>query len=99
MDKIGLIKEIIPRYKSNYFQHIFAGGYSSGYYSYMWSEVLDKDAFNAFLETSLFDQATATSFRKNILERGGSEDEMTMYVNFRGQEPTIEPLLKGRGLN
>ncbi|TFH23833.1 MAG: M3 family peptidase [Bacteroidia bacterium] len=99
MEKIGLISEIIPRYKSNYFQHIFSWGYSSGYYSYMWSEVLDKDAFNAFLETSLFDQATATSFRKNILERGGSEEEMKMYVNFRGKEPTIEPLLTGRGLN
>ena len=99
MEKIGLIEEIIPRYKSNYFGHIFAGGYSSGYYSYMWSEVLDKDAFNAFLETSLFDQTTARSFRENILEKGGSMDEMEMYVNFRGKEPTIEPLLTGRGLN
>ena len=99
MKRIGLIDEIIPRYKSNYFQHIFAGGYSAGYYSYMWSEVLDKDAFNAFVETSLFDQATATSFRENILEKGGSVEEMEMYVNFRGAEPTIEPLLKGRGLN
>jgi peptidyl-dipeptidase Dcp len=99
MEKIGLINEIIPRYKSNYFQHIFSGGYSSGYYSYMWSEVLDKDAFNAFVETSLFDQSTAASFRENILERGGSEEEMKMYVNFRGKEPTIEPLLIGRGLN
>lgn len=99
MKRIGLIEEIIPRYKSNYFQHIFAGGYSAGYYSYMWSEVLDKDAFNAFVETSLFDQATANSFRENILEKGGSKEEMEMYVNFRGAEPTIEPLLKGRGLN
>ncbi len=99
MEKIGLIEEIIPRYKSNYFGHIYAGGYSSGYYSYLWSEVLDKDAFNAFVETSLFDQATALSFRQNILEMGGAEEEMKMYVNFRGQEPTIEPLLKGRGLN
>ena len=99
MEKIGLIDEIIPRYKSNYFQHIFSGGYSAGYYSYLWSEVLDKDAFNAFLETSLFDQATATSFRQNILEKGGSEEEMKMYVAFRGKEPTIEPLLKGRGLD
>ena len=98
MEKIGLIEEIIPRYKSNYFQHIFSGGYSAGYYSYMWSEVLDKDAFNAFLETSLFDQATAISFRQNILEKGGSEDEMKMYVAFRGKEPTIVPMLKGRGL-
>jgi len=99
MKQIGLIDEIIPRYKSNYFQHIFAGGYSAGYYSYMWSEVLDKDAFNAFVETSLFDQATAISFRENILEKGGSREEMEMYVNFRGAEPTIDPLLKGRGLN
>lgn len=99
MEKIGLIKEIIPRYKSNYFSHIFDGGYSAGYYSYLWSEVLDKDAFNAFLETSLFDQTTANSFRQNILEKGGSEEEMKMYVDFRGKEPTIEPLLEGRGLN
>ena len=99
MKRIGLIGEIIPRYKSNYFQHIFSGGYSAGYYSYMWSEVLDKDAFNAFVETSLFDQATATSFRENILEKGGSMEEMEMYVNFRGAEPTIEPLLKGRDLD
>jgi peptidyl-dipeptidase Dcp len=99
MNRIGLIEEVIPRYKSNYFQHIFSGGYSAGYYSYMWSEVLDKDAFNAFLETSLYDQATATSFRRNILEKGGSRDEMEMYINFRGAKPTIEPLLKGRGLD
>jgi peptidyl-dipeptidase Dcp len=101
MQEIGLIDAIIPRYKSNYFQHIFSSvtGYSSGYYSYLWSEILDKDAFNAFLETSLFDQATATSFRENILEKGGSMDEMEMYVNFRGAEPTIDALLKGRGLD
>ena len=99
MDNIGLIDEIIPRYRSTYFSHIFAGGYSSGYYSYIWAEVLDKDAFNAFLETSLFDQETALSFRQNILEKGGSVEEMEMYVNFRGKEPTIDALLKGRGLN
>jgi len=98
MKKIGLIDEIIPRYRSAYFQHIFSGGYSSGYYSYIWAEVLDKDAFNAFLETSLYDQTTATAFRSNILEKGGSVDEMEMYLKFRGHEPTIEPLLKGRGL-
>ncbi|MEN8226568.1 MAG: M3 family metallopeptidase [Bacteroidota bacterium] len=98
MKKIGLIDEIIPRYRSAYFQHIFSGGYSSGYYSYIWAEVLDKDAFNAFLETSLYDQKSATAFRSNILERGGSIDEMEMYVSFRGKEPNIEPLLKGRGL-
>ena len=99
MDKIGLINEIIPRYRSTYFSHIFAGGYSAGYYSYIWAEVLDKDAFNAFLETSLFDQETALSFRQNILEKGGSVEEMEMYVNSRGKEPTIDALLKGRGLN
>ncbi len=99
MSRIGLIDEIIPRYRSTYFAHIFAGGYSSGYYSYIWAEVLDKDAFNAFVETSLYDTETALSFRENILEKGGSVEEMEMYRNFRGQEPTIEPLLKGRGLN
>ncbi len=99
MSRIGLIDEIIPRYRSTYFSHIFAGGYSSGYYSYIWAEVLDKDAFNAFVETSLYDPETALSFRENILEKGGSVEEMEMYRNFRGQEPTIEPLLKGRGLN
>jgi peptidyl-dipeptidase Dcp len=100
MTKIGLIDAIIPRYKSNYFGHIFSGSsYSAGYYSYLWSEILDKDAFNAFLETSLFDQTTALAFRENILEKGGSMDEMEMYVNFRGAEPTIVPLLKGRGLD
>jgi peptidyl-dipeptidase Dcp len=98
MERIGLIDEIIPRYRSTYFQHIFSGGYSAGYYSYIWAEVLDKDAFNAFVETSLFDQTVATSFRKNILEKGGSVEEMEMYLNFRGKEPTIEPLLEGRGL-
>ncbi len=99
MEKIGLIDEIIPRYRSTYFSHIFAGGYSSGYYSYIWAEVLDKDAFDAFQETSLFDSKTALSFRENVLEKGGSVEEMEMYVNFRGKEPTIEPLLKGRGLD
>ena len=98
MDRIGLIDEIIPRYRSTYFRHIFNGGYSAGYYSYIWAEVLDKDAFNAFVETSLFDQEVATSFRQNILEKGSSEEEMRMYIKFRGKEPTIEPLLKGRGL-
>lgn len=98
MKKIGLIDEILPRYRSTYFQHMFVHDYSAGYYSYIWAEVLDKDAFNAFLETSLYDQKTATAFRTNILEKGGSVEEMEMYLNFRGTEPTIEPLLKGRGL-
>ncbi|MCO5252036.1 MAG: M3 family metallopeptidase [Candidatus Kapabacteria bacterium] len=98
MKKIGLIDEIIPRYRSTYFNHIFAGGYSSGYYSYIWSGVLDSDAFEAFKQNGIFDQKTATSLRKNILERGRSEDPMKLYVKFRGAEPSIEPLLRKRGL-
>ncbi|MEH0155675.1 M3 family metallopeptidase [Limibacter armeniacum] len=98
MDKIGLIPEIAPRYKSTYFQHIFRGGYAAGYYSYIWSEILDADAFDAFKETTLFDKETANSFRKNILEKGGSEDPMELYKKFRGREPSIEPLLRRRGL-
>jgi peptidyl-dipeptidase Dcp len=95
---MGLIEEIIPRYRSTYFNHTFAGGYSARYYSYIWSGVLDTDAFEAFKETALFDPETAKSFRKNILERGGSADAMEMYINFRGKEPSIEPLLRKRGL-
>jgi peptidyl-dipeptidase Dcp len=100
LGKIGLIPEIISRYRSPYFRHVFAGGYSSGYYSYVWAEVLDADAFQAFKETGdVFDQKTAASFRKNILERGNTEDPMKLYVQFRGREPSIEPLLERRGLN
>ncbi len=102
MDKAGLIPEIIPRYKSTYFAHTFSGGgeYSSGYYSYIWAEVLDCDAFQAFVEAgNIFDQKVAKSFRTNILERGGTEEAMTEYLNFRGKKPGIEPLLKNRGLN
>jgi peptidyl-dipeptidase Dcp len=97
MDKIGLIPEILPRWGSTYFTHIH-GGYEAGYYSYMWSEVLDCDAFEAFKETSLFDRKTAASFRKHILARLGTEDAMTLYKRFRGREPKVEPLLKKRGL-
>lgn len=96
--QIGLIPEITSRYRSTYFNHIFSGGYSSGYYSYIWSGILDSDAFEAFKEHGLFDQATAASFRKNILERGGTEDPMVLYKRFRGAEPDIKPLLKRRGL-
>lgn len=99
MEKIGLIDEIIPRYRSPYFQHIFAGGYSSGYYSYIWSGVLDTDAFQAFKETELFNQEKAQAFRKEILEKGGTDEPMKMYVNFRGAEPKIDALLKKRGLD
>ncbi|MFA7687821.1 MAG: M3 family metallopeptidase [Moheibacter sp.] len=98
MQKIGLVSSIIPRYRSTYFQHIFAGGYSAGYYSYIWSGVLDTDAYDAFKSTSLFNQDKAQSFRKNILEKGNTEDAMELYKRFRGAEPSIEPLLKKRGL-
>ena len=97
MDKIGLIPQIAPRYRSTYFNHIM-GGYAAGYYCYLWAERLDTDAFEAFKEHGLFDQATATSFRKNILEKGGSDNPMKLYVTFRGAEPSIEPLLEARGL-
>lgn len=99
LTRIALIPEIESRYQSTNFQHIFAGGYSSGYYSYIWAEVLDADAFEAFKENGLFDQKTASSFRKNILERGGSEEPMMLYKNFRGREPKVDALLKRRGLD
>ncbi|MDP3830609.1 MAG: M3 family metallopeptidase, partial [Ignavibacteriaceae bacterium] len=97
-EKINLIPEILFRYRSTYFNHIFSGGYSSGYYSYIWAEVLDADAFEAFKETNIFDQKTAKLFRENILAKGGSEDPMVLYKKFRGAEPSVEPLLKKRGL-
>jgi peptidyl-dipeptidase Dcp len=96
MDKIGLIPEIVVRYRSTYFTHI-TGGYSAGYYSYVWSEVLDADAFETFQENGLFDQETAAAFRTNILERRGAEDPEVLYLRFRGREPSVEPLLKRRG--
>ena len=98
LNKIGLIPEIESRYQSTNFQHIFSGGYSSGYYSYIWAAVLDADAFEAFEEKGLFDHATALSFRKNILEKGGSENPMELYKRFRGREPKVDALLKKRGL-
>ncbi len=99
MQKAGLIDEIIPRYRSSYFNHIFASGYSAGYYSYIWAEVLDSDAFAAFKETSLYDKATADSFRKNILERGGTEKPAVLYQKFRGADPNPIYLLRKRGLD
>ena len=98
LDAIGLPPEIVVRYRSPYFSHIFSGGYSAGYYSYVWSEVLDADAFEAFKENGLFDRETAASFRANILEPGGSEDPEVLYLRFRGREPSVEPLLRRRGL-
>ncbi len=98
MNKIGLIPEIQPRYRSTYFSHIFSGGYSAGYYAYIWSEVLDCDAYEAFQQKGIFDRATADSFRKNVLEPFGTEDPMAQYVRFRGAEPKIDGLLRNRGL-
>ncbi|HOA14564.1 MAG TPA: M3 family metallopeptidase [Myxococcota bacterium] len=101
LKRIGMPKEIIPRYRSVYFNHIFGGGgsYSAGYYSYIWSEVLDSDAFQAFKETGdLFNPEVALKFRKNVLERGGTVEAGQMYRDFRGRDPAVEPLLKKRGL-
>jgi peptidyl-dipeptidase Dcp len=99
MDKIGLISEIVPRYRSTYFNHIFAGEYASGYYAYLWAEVLDADAFKAFSETGdIFNPQVAKSFRDNILSRGGTEQPMELYRHFRGKEPGTDALLERRGL-
>jgi peptidyl-dipeptidase Dcp len=94
----GLIEEIAPRYRSVFFNHIFSNDYSAGYYAYLWAEVLDADAFNLFLEKGVFDPETAASFRKNILEKGNSEEPMELYRKFRGADPNPEALLKRRGL-
>lgn len=100
MSKLGLISQIPPRYRSTYFNHTFGGGYTAGYYSYIWAEVLDSDAYQAFVETGdIFNKEVATKFRKEILSRGGQDEAMTLYVNFRGKEPGIDALLKNRGLN
>src|SRR6056297_1580999 len=98
LNSIGLIPEIYSRYRSTYFNHIM-GGYDAGYYSYTWASVLDNDAFEAFKETSLFDQETAQSFRENVLAKNGIKDAMEMYVAFRGREPKIEALLMNLGIN
>jgi len=99
MAKYGLIPEIKPRYRSTYFNHIWGGGYSAGYYSYIWCEVLDSDAFQAFKETGdIFNKEVAARFEKEILSKGGSRDPLDMYIAFRGKEPGIEALLENRGL-
>lgn len=97
MDQLNLIPEIAPRYRTTYFNHII-GGYAAGYYSYLWANVLDNDAFEAFKEHGIFDKKTADLFRYNVLEKGNSEDPMTLYKNFRGTEPQLEPMLKNRGM-
>ena len=100
MDKIGLVDEIAPRYRSTYFNHIFSDEYSAGYYSYIWAEVLDADAFRAFEETGdVYNSTLAEKYRKYILSTGGTDDAMELYKKFRGREPEIEPLLEKRGLN
>ncbi len=96
--EMGLIDEIIPRYRSTYFAHIFSGGYSAGYYSYLWAEVLDKDAFELFEQKGIFDTETSMSFRRNVLEKGGSDEPMLLYKRFRGADPDAGALLRARGL-
>jgi len=99
MDKYGLIPEIKPRYRSTYFNHIWAGGYAAGYYSYIWCEILDADAFEAFKETgNIFNKEVAARFEEEILSKGGTRDPLDMYIAFRGKEPGIDALLKNRGL-
>jgi peptidyl-dipeptidase Dcp len=98
-EKLGLPEELTFRYRSTYFKHIFGSdGYAAGYYTYLWAEVLDADGFELFAEKGIFDKATADAFRINILEAGGSEDPMTLYKQFRGQEPNPDALLRNRGL-
>ena len=99
LKRLNALRQIPPRYRSTYFNHTMGGGYTAGYYSYMWAEVLDADAYQAFVETgNIFDKATADKFRKYVLTPGGIDDAMVMYTNFRGKEPGVDPLLKNRGL-
>jgi peptidyl-dipeptidase Dcp len=100
MAKIGLIPEILPRYRSTYFNHIFSGGYSAGYYVYIWAAVLDADAFDAFKQSGdVFNKDLAAKFRKYCLQESGDDEGMIQYKKFRGKDPAVEPLLKRRGLN
>jgi peptidyl-dipeptidase Dcp len=99
MDKIGLIPEILPRYRSTYFAHIFSGGYAAGYYVYIWAAVLDADAFDYFKQSGdIFNPELAAKFRKNCLAESGDDEGMVQYEKFRGQAPSMDPLLKRRGL-
>ncbi len=98
LDEYGLIPEIEPRYRSQYFSHIFAGGYSAGYYAYLWSEILDADGFDAFKQAeNIFDPELAARLKQWVYEAGGLREADELYRNFRGQDPSIEPLLEGRG--
>ena len=96
--EMGLIDEIIPRYRTTYFNHIFSSGYSAGYYGYLWAEVLDKDAFQAFEDNGVWDLELAKKFKETFLEKGGSEEAMILFHEFRGQDPDTAPMLRGRGL-
>ena len=96
--EMGLPEQIIPRYRTTYFNHIFNSGYSAGYYSYLWAEVIDKDAFEYFKQQGIYNPEVARSFRENLMERGGSEEPMVLYVRFRGSEPDPGALLRARGL-
>jgi peptidyl-dipeptidase Dcp len=98
MKDLGLIDEILVRYRSTYYTHVFSGGYAAGYYAYLWTAVLDADAFGAFQETALFDKKTADSFRENILSKGGTMDAEKMWLNFRGRQPDIKFYLERQGL-
>ena len=98
---MGLIPEIVVRYRSTYFGHIFSSpvGYSSGYYSYIWSNILDADGFEAFKEAGdIYDPELAKRLKDNIYAAGGTDDAMNLFVKFRGKEPTIDALLEVRGL-
>ncbi|MDE7375681.1 MAG: peptidase M3, partial [Muribaculaceae bacterium] len=98
-EKLGMPAQLTYRYRSPYFKHIFGSdGYASGYYTYLWAEVLDTDGFELFKEKGIFDPETAKSFKTNILEAGASEDPMTLFVRFRGHEPSVDALLRNRGL-
>ena len=96
--EMGLIDEIIPRYRTTYFNHIFSSGYSAGYYGYLWSEVLDVDAFEVFKREGLFNPVVALQFRQTFLEKGGSEEPMVLYRSFTGADPNPDALLRARGL-
>ena len=98
IDRIGLIPEIGFRYRSTYFSHIFAGGYASYYYCYIWAAVLEKDAYALFEEKGLFDEVTASKLLKHVYSRGNTKDSMDEYRLFRGSEPTVEALIEKRGL-
>ena len=99
MSKIGLINEIIPRYRSTYFAHIFDGGYAAGYYVYIWAAVLDADAFEAFKESgNIYNPELAAKFRKYCLAESGDDEGMVQYKKFRGKDPSVDPLLIRRGL-